>query len=46
MKSDVRTKFCPNFNFTVKALMCLNYSYHHKFETETDMKVKKICFYT
>ena len=44
MKSDVRTTFCPNFDFTVKALMISNSLYHRNFQTKTDMKVK-ICFY-
>ena len=44
MKSDVRTTFCPNFDFTVKALIISNSLYHRKFQTKTDMKVK-ICFY-
>ena len=44
MKSDVRTTFCPNFDFTVKALMISNSLYHRNFQTKTDMKVK-ICLY-
>ena len=44
MKSDVRTTFCPNFDFTVKALMISNSLYHPNFQTETDIKVK-VCFY-
>ena len=40
MKSDVRTTFCPNFDFTVKALMISNSLYHRNFQTKTDMKVK------
>ena len=44
MKSDVRTTLCPNFDFTVKALMISNSLYHRNFLTKTDMEVK-ICFY-
>ena len=44
MKSDVRTTFCPNFDFTVKALMISNSLYHRNFQTKTDMKAK-ICFH-
>ena len=40
----MRTTFCPNFDFTVKALMISNPLYHRNFQTKTDMKVK-ICFY-
>ena len=29
MKSDVWTNVCPNFDFTVKALMSLDYSHRH-----------------
>ena len=43
-KSDVRATFCPNFDFTVKALMISNSLYHRNFQTKTDLKVK-ICFY-
>ena len=44
MKSDVRTTFCPNFDFTVKTLMISNSLYHRNFQMKTDRKVK-ICFY-
>ena len=44
MKSDVRTTVCPNFDFTVKALMISNSLYHRNFQMKTDMKVK-VCFY-
>ena len=33
-------KFCPNFNFTVKALMISNSLYHRNFQMKTDMNVK------
>ena len=46
MKSDVRTTFCPNFDFTVKALMISNFLCHHNFQMNTDMNVKKIGSYT
>ena len=44
MKSEVLTNFFPNFDFTVKAPMSLNYSYRQKFEMKADVKVK-ICFF-
>ena len=40
MKSDVGTTFCPNFDFTVKALMSFNYLNHRNFQMKTDMNVK------
>ena len=41
VKSDVRTTFCPNFDFTVKALMISNSLYHHhNFQMNTDMNLK------
>ena len=32
--------FCPNFDFTVKALMISNSLYHRYFQMKTDMNVK------
>ena len=40
MKLDDGTKFYPNIDFVVKALMTLNDSYYHEFEMKTDTKVK------
>ena len=33
-------KFCPNFDFTVKALMISNSLYHRNFQIKTNMTVK------
>ena len=40
MKSDVSTNFCPNVDFTVKAVMISNSLYHRNFQMKTDMNVK------
>ena len=40
MKLDVRTTFCPNFDFTVKAFMISNSLFHCNFQMNTDMNVK------
>ena len=40
MKSDVWTNFVQTFDFTVKALMISNSSYHRNFQMKTDMNVK------
>ena len=40
MKSDVWTKFCPNFDFTVKALMISNSLCHRNFQMSSDINVK------
>ena len=45
MNSDVWTTSCPNFDFTVKALMISNALYHCNFQMNKDMNVK-ICSYT
>ena len=44
VKWDVWTKFCPNFNFTVKALIMSNSLYRPNFRMKADMNVK-ICSY-
>ena len=40
VKSDVWTNFVQSFDFTVKALMISNSSYHHYFQMKTGMNVK------
>ena len=40
MKSDVWTNLCPNFDFTVKAVMISNSLNHRNFQMKADMKVK------
>ena len=40
MKSDVRKNVCPNFDFTVKALMIRNSLNNSNFQLKTDMNVK------
>ena len=40
VKSDVWTKFCPNFDLTVKTLMNSNSSNRCNFQMKTDMNVK------
>ena len=40
MKLDVWTNLCPNFDFTVKALMISNSLYHRYFQMKMDMNVK------